>query len=81
MVAQTRAGTAPGGLRKVSVERFGIDQHGILRTALQRGGDYADLFFEYRSSSSLSYEEGITRSASKGVSLGLGVRVCRGQAV
>jgi TldD protein len=36
------------------------------------------LFFEYVTSGSISFEEGITRSASKGVSMGLGVRVCRG---
>jgi TldD protein len=52
----------------------------LLTVALGQGGDYADLFFEYRSSSSLVFEEGITRSAAKGVSLGLGVRVCRGEA-
>jgi len=52
----------------------------LLSVALANGGDYADLFFEYRSSASLSFEEGITRSAAKGVSLGLGVRVCRGEA-
>jgi TldD protein len=52
----------------------------LLTVALEQGGDYADLFFEYRSSASISFEEGITRSAAKGVSLGLGVRVCRGEA-
>jgi TldD protein len=52
----------------------------LLSAALSQGGDYADLFFEYRSTASLSFEEGITRSAAKGVSLGLGVRVCRGEA-
>jgi TldD protein len=67
---------APGG-------SLGIDPtlcHRLLAIALGQGGDYADLFFEYRSSASLSFEEGITRSAAKGVSLGLGVRVCRGEA-
>lgn len=52
----------------------------VLGIALERGGDYADLFFEYRVASSLSFEEGITRNAAKGVSMGVGVRVCHGEA-
>lgn len=52
----------------------------LLEVALGRGGDHADLFFEYQASGSLVFEEGITRSASKGVRLGLGVRVQRGDA-
>ncbi len=47
---------------------------------MSRGGDYADLFFEYKVSGGLSFEEGITRSASRGVSMGLGVRVLLGDA-
>ena len=60
---------------------FGLDNRvyeSLLQYALGSGGDYADLFFEYVTSGSLSFEEGITRSASMGVSMGLGVRVCRG---
>jgi TldD protein len=52
----------------------------LLAIALSRGGDYADLFFEYRAAGGLSFEEGITRSASRGVGLGLGVRVQKGDA-
>lgn len=52
----------------------------LLEIALSRGGEYADLFFEYRAGGGLSFEEGITKSASRGVSLGLGVRVQRGDA-
>src|SRR5690606_31139249 len=52
----------------------------LLEVALGQGGDYADLFFEYRAGGGLSFEEGITRSASRGVALGLGVRVQRGDA-
>jgi TldD protein len=52
----------------------------LLEIALSKGGEYADLFFEYRASASIVFEEGITRSASKGVSVGLGVRVLRGDA-
>ncbi|MFO0564993.1 MAG: metallopeptidase TldD-related protein [Polyangiaceae bacterium] len=52
----------------------------LLAIALGRGGDYADLFFEYRAGGGIVFEEGITKSASRGVSLGLGVRVQRGDA-
>lgn len=62
---------------------FGLDMsvyQSLLNQALDSGGDYADLFFEYVTSGSITFEEGITRAASKGVSMGLGVRVCRGDA-
>jgi TldD protein len=52
----------------------------LLAVALSRGGDYSDLFFEYRAAGGLSYDEGILKSASRGVSMGLGVRVQRGDA-
>jgi TldD protein len=52
----------------------------LLRVALARGGEYADLFFEYRAGGAVVFEEGITRSASRSVTLGLGVRVQRGDA-
>jgi TldD protein len=52
----------------------------LLAVALSRGGDYADLFFEYRASGGFSFDEGILKAASRGVSLGLGVRVQRGDA-
>lgn len=52
----------------------------LLSAALERGGDYADLFFEYRVAGGISFEEGITRSASRSVSMGLGVRVLMGTA-
>jgi TldD protein len=52
----------------------------LLGIALSRGGEYADLFFEYRAGGGISFEEGITRSASRGVSMGLGVRVQKGDA-
>lgn len=61
----------------------GIDEsvcRRLIDVALATGGDYADLFFEYRAAGSLFYEDGITKSASRGVSLGLGVRVRKGDA-
>jgi TldD protein len=52
----------------------------LLTVALEGGGDYADLFFEYAVSGSYSYDEGILKSAGRAVTVGLGVRVMKGDA-
>ena len=54
--------------------------HRLLRIALGQGGDYADLFFEYSVSGSYGYDEQILKSARRAVSMGLGVRVMKGDA-
>src|SRR5271165_3810083 len=62
--------------------KFGIsrrDLENYLSEALSRGGDYADLYFEYLLTSSLSIDESIVKSASQGVSMGVGVRVIAGE--
>jgi TldD protein len=63
-------------------QRFGIttrDLENYLAEALSHGGAYADLYFEYLSTSSISIDESIVKSASQGVSLGVGVRVIAGE--
>jgi TldD protein len=52
----------------------------LLKLALSKGGDYADLFFEYSASGSYVYDEQILKSARRAVSMGLGVRVMKGDA-
>lgn len=52
----------------------------LIDVALSTGGEYADLFFEYHASGGLFFEDGIAKSASRRVSMGLGVRVQRGDA-
>jgi len=52
----------------------------LLTIALDRGGDYADLFFEYAAGGSFSFDEGILKSAGRSVTMGLGVRVMKGDA-
>ncbi|KYF77177.1 metalloprotease TldD [Sorangium cellulosum] len=52
----------------------------LLSVALSKGGDYADLFFEYRAGGGFTFDEGILKAASRGVSMGVGVRVQRGDA-
>ena len=51
----------------------------LLSLALERGGEFADLYFEHHRTSSLLLEEGIIRTASAGVTCGLGVRVVSGE--
>jgi TldD protein len=51
----------------------------LLSLALARGGHFADLYFQHHRTSSLLMEEGILRTASAGVTCGLGVRVVSGE--
>src|SRR5438046_372603 len=63
-------------------ERYGLtfgDIDKLLARALARGGDYADLYFEYRTSNSVGVEEQIVKSATKSISQGVGVRVITGE--
>ncbi len=61
---------------------FGIEPHSldqILSEALGKGGDYAELYLEYKTREMLSYEEGILKSASRNISQGVGIRVIHGE--
>jgi TldD protein len=63
-------------------DRFGLTAGQIdtlLATALARGGDYADLYFEYRVSNAVNIEEQIIKAAAKAISQGVGVRVIIGE--
>lgn len=51
----------------------------ILRIALSRGGDFADLYFEYRAYSFINMEEDIIKETAESISLGLGIRVISGE--
>ena len=55
------------------------DLEQFLASALDAGGDYADLYFEYQSSSSIALDESLVKSAVEGVSVGCGVRVINGE--
>jgi TldD protein len=62
--------------------KFGLTEHDLnsyLSEALSRGGEYADLYFEYLATTSLSLDESIVKSATQGVSLGVGIRVIVGE--
>jgi TldD protein len=63
-------------------ERFGITEHNLeqyLSEALSGSGEYADLYFEYLATSSIGIDEGMVKSATAGVTLGVGVRVIAGE--
>src|SRR5258705_1922242 len=52
----------------------------LLGLALDAGGDYADLYFEFRVTADYSLEEEQVRTLGRGITLGLGVRVTKGDA-
>jgi len=59
--------------------RYAIDERfaeRLLSKALSKGGDYADLFFEYAISGGFGFEDGILRSSSRSVSR-YGAALCR----
>src|SRR6478736_4725306 len=63
-------------------EKFGITERLLERClgeALSAGGDYADLYFESVTSTSLGVDEQIVKSASQGTSAGCGIRVISGE--
>ncbi len=63
-------------------EQFFLQKYGLSTSSLESaiGGvlgkriDYADLYFEYQTSESISLEEGIVKKVSKNISQGVGVR-------
>ena len=68
--------------KSIFFEKYNVttrDLEAYLSEALSRGGDYADLYFEYRINHSIVLEEQIIKSATKGVNLGVGVRVVSGE--
>ena len=65
-------------------DRYSIDRataSELLGVAMSRGGDRAELFFEHREGSNLSFEQQAVKSASRSITQGLGVRVLQGEAI
>jgi TldD protein len=52
----------------------------LLSLALERGADYADLYFEYRAAADYVLEDEKIKTVGRGITLGLGVRVLKGDA-
>jgi TldD protein len=51
----------------------------LINIALNSGGDFADLYYEYSQNNIFTLEDGIIKNASERISLGLGIRVVRGE--
>src|ERR1035441_5588577 len=79
--------TIPAASPRPSHKRYFFDKFGIterlldrcLGEALSAGGDYADLYFESVTATSLGVDEQIVKSASQGTSAGCGIRVLSGE--
>ena len=68
--------------RKFFFDKYGLAQADVeryLSAALSAGGDFADLYFEYQTSTSVSLDESMVKSATQGISVGCGVRVLSGE--
>jgi TldD protein len=63
------------------MEHFQIseaDLKKVLAAALEKGGDYADLFFEHTYRNNVSLQDGAVNRASSSIDYGMGVRVLSG---
>src|SRR5437016_435705 len=68
--------------QKFFFEQYGLNEADLERylgAALSAGGDYADLYFEYLTTTSITLDESMVKSASQGISAGCGVRVISGE--
>ena len=74
--AALRAPFAPGGASAIDAQ---LAQR-LLGLALEAGGDYADVYFEFRVSADYALEDEQIKTLGRGITLGLGVRVTRGDA-
>ena len=72
---------APNTQTSRMLNHFGVsegDLKKVVATALERGGDYADLFFEHTFRNLLSLRDGEVNQASSHIDYGVGVRVVNG---
>lgn len=62
--------------------KFGVSEHDLdlyLSAAMSAGGEYADLYFEYLVTTSITMDESIVKSATQGTTVGVGIRVISGE--
>ena len=74
----------PGGSGGYFLEEFGIDDgicRKLLSRALSRGGDFADLYFEFSVSNFLGLEDGKVNRSYGDISLGVGIRTINGDQI
>src|SRR5665648_235192 len=66
------------------LHEFGIDEslcQKLLAKALSKGGDFADLYFEYSVSNYLGLEDGKVNQSYGDISLGVGIRTVKGDQI
>jgi TldD protein len=81
-VAELTSLAHPYDHKRYFFETLGLTERLLERClgeALSAGGDFADLYFEAVTSTSLAMDEGIVKTAAQGVSVGCGVRVLSGE--
>jgi len=64
-----------------AMNHFGVSQSDlkkVLTAALEKGGDYADLFFEHSFRNNVGLQDGAVNRASSNIDFGVGVRVLSG---
>jgi TldD protein len=74
--AALRAPFSAGGVSAIDAQLASR----LLGFALEAGGDYADIYFEFQVAADYSLEEEQVRTLGRGVTLGLGVRVTKDDA-
>lgn len=70
--------TVPGNY---FLREFGIDEsicRKLLAKALSKGGDFADLYFEFKVANNLGLEDGKVTQSDGSISLGMGIRTVKG---
>jgi TldD protein len=66
------------------LREFGIDEtlcHKLLARALSKGGDFADLYFEFTVSNYLGLEDGKVNRSYGDIALGVGIRTVKGDQI
>ena len=75
---------SPPEVQQFFRDRFNIDEvvmESLLATALGRGGDFAELYFEHRRSGAILFEDRQVKSAQAAIVQGVGIRVVKGDAI
>jgi TldD protein len=70
----------PQSTKNFFLDEFGIDEtlcHKLLSKALSKGGDFADLFFEFTASNYVGLEDGKVNNSSGNINLGVGIRTVK----
>ncbi len=74
-------GNQPGSSVDWAMKHFGVTPEGlrkVLTVALEKGGDYADLFFEHTFDNNVSLRDGAVNRCNSNIDYGMGVRVLSG---